>query len=225
MADNSKKSGIYRWVNNVSKNTYVGSAIDLSNRLNRYYHKSVLIKKSPKPINQDLLKYGHCNFSLEILEYCSKDKLLDRENYYLDTLKPEYNILKYAYSLLGYKHTEDTIAKLKSKKLTVEQKLLISLTHKNKVVSEETRLKLSAATADFRKKNPLSVKRLAHLRALAIKREGVAVSVLNSQTNEVKEFTNKTEAGAYLGVTRQAIYNAIVRNKPIKEIYYISKKD
>ena len=46
MADNSNKSGIYRWVNNISKNTYVGSAIDLSNRLNRYYHKAELTKKN-----------------------------------------------------------------------------------------------------------------------------------------------------------------------------------
>lgn len=47
-------------------------------------------------------KYGHENFTLEILEYCLKDELLTRENYYFDLLKPEYNILKHAYSLLGY---------------------------------------------------------------------------------------------------------------------------
>ena len=152
MADNSNKSGIYRWVNNISKNTYVGSAINLSKRLNRYYHKSELTKKNARPINQALLKYGHSNFSLEILEYCSKDNLLERENYYLDTLKPEYNILKYAYSMLGYKHTASSIEKLKSKKISVEHKLLLSLTHKNKIISDETRAKLSAAIADFRKK-------------------------------------------------------------------------
>jgi hypothetical protein len=44
-----------------------------------------------------------------------------------------------------------------------------------------------------------------------LEREGVAVTVLNTQTNEVKEFTNQTEAGGFLGVTRQAVYNAIKR--------------
>lgn len=47
--------------------------------------------------------------------------------------------------------------------------------------------------------------------------------ILYTKTNEVKEFTNQTEAGEFLGVTRQAIYNAIKRNKPIKEIFIVSK--
>jgi group I intron endonuclease len=99
--------------------------------------------------NQDLLKYGHSRFSLEILEYCSKDILLERENFYLSLLKPKYNILKYAYSMLGFKHSAESIAKLKLKKLTQEQKQLLSLV--NKVVSQETKNKLSSSTTDFRK--------------------------------------------------------------------------
>jgi len=54
-------------------------------------------------------------------------------------------------------------------------------------------------------------------------REGVSVSVLNTQTNEVKEFTNQTEASLFLGVTRQAVYNAIKRDTLINGIYLISK--
>jgi hypothetical protein len=122
--------------------------------------------------------------------------------------------------MLGFKHSAESIAKLKLKKLTQEQKQLLSLV--NKVVSQETKNKLSSSTTDFRKKNPLSSEQLNHLRTLKIKREGVPVSILNTQTNERKEFTNQTEAGK--GVTRQSIYNAMLRNKPIKKIYYISKK-
>jgi hypothetical protein len=44
-----------------------------------------------------------------------------------------------------------------------------------------------------------------------------------TQTNEVKEFTNQTEAGEFLGVTRQAIYNAIKRDSPINGVYQITK--
>lgn len=221
MKDNANKSGVYRWVNNISKNTYVGSSINLSNRLNRYYHNSELTKKNARPINQALLKYGHNNFSLEILEYCSKDILPERENFYLDNLKPEYNILKFAYSMLGYKHSAESILKLKLKKVTVEHKQIISLTHKNKIVSEETRKKLSSAIADFRKKNPLSPDKLTHLKTSAIKRQ--RVSVLNNKTLEIINFTSQTKAGNYLGVTRQAIHNAMVKNKPILEVYTISK--
>jgi hypothetical protein len=49
------------------------------------------------------------------------------------------------------------------------------------------------------------------------------VTVLNTETNETWGFTNQTEAGKFLGVTRQAVYNAIKRGKPIKGIYLITK--
>jgi hypothetical protein len=36
--------------------------------------------------------------------------ILEREQYYLDLLKPEYNILKVAGSSLGFKHSEESRA-------------------------------------------------------------------------------------------------------------------
>jgi len=45
-------------------------------------------------IYKALLKYGYSKFSLEILEYCDPKDLTKREQYYLDLLKPNYNILK-----------------------------------------------------------------------------------------------------------------------------------
>ncbi len=65
-----------------------------------------------------MLKYGYSKFRLEILEYCSVENLLEREQYYIDLLKPEYNILAVAGSSLGYKHTKETIAKFKLRKHT-----------------------------------------------------------------------------------------------------------
>ncbi len=46
--------------------------------------------------------------------------------HYLDLLKPAYNILKNAGSRLGSKHTEETIAKMKSRVWTDEQKAKLS---------------------------------------------------------------------------------------------------
>jgi hypothetical protein len=60
-----------------------------------------------------LLKYGYSNFKLEILEYCLPEDVINREQYYLDLLQPEYNIYKVAGSPSGYKHTEETLAKLR----------------------------------------------------------------------------------------------------------------
>jgi group I intron endonuclease len=43
-------------------------------------------------IQRALLKYGYSNFTLDILEYCELDVLIEREEYYINILKPEYNI-------------------------------------------------------------------------------------------------------------------------------------
>jgi hypothetical protein len=61
------------------------------------------------------LKYGYSNFSLEILDYCNKECLKIREQYYLDLLKPVYNICKTAGSMLGFKHSLKTIEKFKNR--------------------------------------------------------------------------------------------------------------
>ena len=60
---------------------------------------------------------------MDIIEYCSPEDLIKREQYYLQGLKPDYNILKTAGSLLGFKHSKATIkitrnAKLGKKKIT-----------------------------------------------------------------------------------------------------------
>jgi group I intron endonuclease len=222
LKDNKGKSGIYRWVNNINNKTYIGSGVNLTKRLRSYYNKKEL-NKNPRPIQDALVKYGHKNFTLDILEYCPETKLLEREQYYLDLLIPDYNILKYAYSLLGFKHSQETIDKLKDKIISPEHKEILSLIHKGKFVSSETRNKLALATASYKKNNPLTPEALENIKSKTTKREGVSVSVLNTQTNEVKEFINQTEAGKFLGVTRQAVYNAIKRNTLINGIYIISK--
>jgi group I intron endonuclease len=51
-------------------------------------------------IYKALLKYGYAEFRLEILEYCSPEVLIKREQFYFDTLNPEYNTLKIAGSPL-----------------------------------------------------------------------------------------------------------------------------
>jgi group I intron endonuclease len=222
LKDNRNQSGVYRWVNNLNGKTYVGSGVNLAKRLVTYYNENEL-NRNPRPIKDALLKYGHKNFTLEILEYCPKTKLLEREQFYLDLLVPDYNILKYAYSLLGFKHSQESLEKFKAKIISPEHKEILSSIHRGKLVSEETRNKLAAATASYRKNNPLTPEALANIKAKTIAREGVSVSVLNTQTNEVKEFTNQTEAGEFLGVTRQAIYNAIKRGSLINGVYLITK--
>jgi group I intron endonuclease len=66
-------------------------------------------------IYKAIVKYGHSNFKLEILEYCDPSEILSREQHYLDLLKPYYNMLNIAGSSFGYEHTDETILKLKAR--------------------------------------------------------------------------------------------------------------
>ncbi|KAF3937050.1 hypothetical protein ABW19_dt0203323 [Dactylella cylindrospora] len=96
-------------------------------------------------INKALIKYGYSQFSLEILEYCKPKECLEREQYYIDFLKPEYNILKVAGSLLGFKHLEATKAIMKGRKVSAETRAKLSEANTGKTRSTETRQKISAA--------------------------------------------------------------------------------
>jgi hypothetical protein len=86
------------------------------------YYDLRYLAKSNRPIERALLSYGFSNFSLEILEYCNKDNVLSREQYYMDLTKPEYNIVKTAGSTLGYKHTSESLAKMRAFVLSDEVK-------------------------------------------------------------------------------------------------------
>lgn len=91
-------------------------------RFKHYYSGSCLLRtKTTSAISNALLKYGYSNFTLEILEYCDSSETIKREQYYLDTFKPEYNILPVAGSSLGHKHSEETKAKLRAISLNASE--------------------------------------------------------------------------------------------------------
>lgn len=139
--DNKNKSGVYKITNLVNNKIYVGSSTNLSRRFACYYSFMFIDRRKSSLICRAMLKYGYSNFRLEILEYCPVENILEREQYYLDLLKPEYNILTTAGSSLGYKHTEEAISKFKLRRHTEET--LVKL--RAKIFSEETRVKISTA--------------------------------------------------------------------------------
>ena len=92
--ENRNKSGVYRWTCLSTKCTYIGSSVNLSKRFKNYYSYSFLTRNKNMIISKAILKYGYSDFSLEILEYCTPEECIKREQYYLDKFNPEYNILK-----------------------------------------------------------------------------------------------------------------------------------
>lgn len=99
MSLNNNKSGIYLWYNRINGHSYVGQSKNLgdtkSGRLVNYYKQSYLnSKRGDSLIRRALLKYGHENFSLIILEYCSIESLDNREQYWINCFRPLLQYIK-----------------------------------------------------------------------------------------------------------------------------------
>lgn len=72
-----------------------------------------VLKRSKSIIFSAILTHGIGNFSLSILEYCLAEEQFEREDYYINMLRPKYNILQKAGSSLGYKHSEEAREKMR----------------------------------------------------------------------------------------------------------------
>ena len=107
-----KVTGIYLLHNNVNGKQYIGSAYDLSKRLSNYFYPSRLLDK--RYVSNSILKYGHNNFIVVILEIISitgeisKLDILKREQYFIDLYKPILNMNPKAGSSLGFKQTKES---------------------------------------------------------------------------------------------------------------------
>lgn len=232
-------SGIYRWTNLITGDSYIGGAINFTSRLNYYFNENSLgrtLRRSNSRIVRSLLKYGHSSFSFEILEYCEPMGVIKREQYYIDLLEPEYNICQTAGSMLGFRHTEESKAKTAAaqlgKKLTDEHKANISegmksrvltSTVKNKIIcTEETRAKMSITRQGFSADKRLEIARKL---ALAARRAGgsgagpTILEVTNNKTGETVEYVSVRGAAREMGISRSTILKYIKLGKVYKQIY------
>lgn len=157
-------TGIYKIINKINGKIYIGSAVDIETRwrrhkhdLNKNQHQNILLQRS-------WIKYWSVNFEFVILKICEREKLLENEQYYINNLKPDYNLAPTAGNSLGVKHSEETKKRMseakkrmtdktkqlmsqqrKGKKHTEEHKSKIAASRKGKIHSDETKLKMRNA--------------------------------------------------------------------------------
>lgn len=84
--------GIYMIVNIVNNHRYIGSSVNIKRRLEVHRANLRHNRHDNLHLQNAWNKYGENNFIFSVLERCSKDDRFIREQYYVDTLKPEYNI-------------------------------------------------------------------------------------------------------------------------------------
>src|SRR3972149_5065844 len=104
-------SGIYKILNLVNGKFYIGSAVRLNKRFERHRWELDNNRHSNQILQRAYNKYSADVFEFTIIEYIespTKEILEVREQFYMDTLKPEYNILPIAGSHLGSKRSPES---------------------------------------------------------------------------------------------------------------------
>lgn len=142
-----KISGIYAIVHTPTKRRYVGSAVFIERRTQ--WHKTILRRNKHHSIalQRAWNKYGENAFEFLILEICSIDMLICREQYYINE-QSEFNSSKTAGSKLGIKDSEKTRIRkrlaYKGHLNKPETRAKMAKTVTGHLVSQETRNKISA---------------------------------------------------------------------------------
>lgn len=139
------KSGIYKIINTTNGKCYVGSAVNLPGRW-ASHRKNLRSKKHNPKLQNAWNKYGEDAFEFLVIEFVDdKTKLIEREQYWIDTLdvvKKGYNILPTAGSMLGYKASEES-RKLQSRirtgrKYSLETRAKQSASLKGRIITPES---------------------------------------------------------------------------------------
>jgi len=138
----SGTSGIYQIRNLVNGKRYVGSAIDVKERLHNHFCSLRNNRHCNSHLQNAFNLYGEDNFAFEPIFYCRKKDLLNFEQKEIDRYcfgDELYNILPTAGSVLGVKRTDE--ARQKLSEVHVGQKAW----NKDKEMSEEFKRKQSEA--------------------------------------------------------------------------------
>jgi group I intron endonuclease len=194
----------------------------------QYYNIKYITRASKSSlICRALLKYGYSKFKLEILEYCEPSILIEREQYYIDLLKPEYNILKVAGSLFGYKHTVESLQKMseiaKNRSEETIDKLRKAALGKTYTHTEETKKKISEAMLG-KKHTDETKEKLKIIQANRVNPpvKGLKVQVKDIQTGERIIYDSLRNAGKGLNSNHTSMKNNLDNAKLFRNRYIIT---
>lgn len=98
---------VYKITNTVDNKIYVGSAVYFAGRKGEHLSNLRRNTHHNKYLQNAFNKYGENSFKFDVIEKDRTKDLVEAEQFWIDTLLPEYNFLKVAYSSIGMKHTEE----------------------------------------------------------------------------------------------------------------------
>ena len=179
-------NSIYKIINKITNDIYIGSALNFSKR--KYYHIYYLDKNKHHSIilQNSWNKYGKENFEFIVIEdNIEKEKLIEREQFYIDTFNPKFNCSKTAGSPLGVKHT-------------LQARINMSKSHLGKKLTPESIAKRTAKVLGTKRSEETKRK----LRESAYK-----ISVIQCDLNDniIKEWESASKASNELQIVQSHI--------------------
>lgn len=172
-------SVIYK-ITNPTNRVYIGQSINVEERFSKYQR---LACKMQIRLYNSFIKYGINNHTFEIIEKCEELKLNERERYWQDY-----------YKVLTKKGLNCRLTTTDNKfgEMSIESKLKMSESHKGKIVSEETKLKISLNSPRCKE-------------------------VINIITGEI--YKSCTELCNLIGINRKTLSKKLSGNRPNTTIY------
>jgi group I intron endonuclease len=126
---------IYSIFNTQTNQYYIGSALNYSSRKNGHLSQLRNNKHGNIKLQRSFNKYGEQSFVFNVAEEVfDVEILINREQFYIDSLQPFFNIAKIAGSSLGIKRTDE-----------FKKKIGLAKNRLGKLASDETRKNISIA--------------------------------------------------------------------------------
>ena len=86
-----KISGVYKITNTITGDFYIGSSKDVKRRWREHKKPSSWKRYSNNPMYLDMQEYGKDKFDFQILAEVEPEHLKEKEQYFIELLKPAYN--------------------------------------------------------------------------------------------------------------------------------------
>lgn len=161
-------SGIYKIINQINNQYYIGSSSSLFSRRNQHFSLLRRGIHTNKYLQRSVNKHGINNFDFEVMFYCDKENLLFYEQICIDKLNPKYNLSPGVVGTYGYSWTKESRKKLSKSMLkrfsNPDEIEKLRTSHLGYIPTEEQKRKISQALSGIsRPKEVVEKIRNAHI--------------------------------------------------------------